>query len=314
MNIVALAPALALAAAGLVAVVALDEPSAPSATVEEPAPTVVPTVTAEPTPSVGDEPTVRPSKIAVIINENRGYNQVRKGMPWLKSIGDKYGQATNMKAMTHPSQPNYVWIIAGSNRGITSNNTARVSGKSLQSTIPAAGRSFWTFGQTMSSDNCRLTQRGYYHPRHVPTTVFKDERAQCEKTTVGYDKIKPKITAGTLPNVSFIIPNNCSNSHDCSMATADKWSRTETERLMAGPDYQSGELVIVLTWDEDNKAEGNHIHTAVIHPSLDRVVVTKALNLVSLHETLAKFGGTTPLGTRYKTNPDLANAFGLSVN
>ena len=80
-RIAALAPALLLSAGALVVVVAVDEPSAPSATVEEPAPTVVPTVTAEPSPTVVDEPTVLPSKIAVIINENRGYNQVRKGMP-----------------------------------------------------------------------------------------------------------------------------------------------------------------------------------------------------------------------------------------
>jgi hypothetical protein len=144
--------------------------------------------------------------------------------------------------------------------------------------------------------------------------VFKDERALCEKHTVGYKQIKPRITDGTLGNVNMIVPGNCKNSHDCSLRTADTWFKAETEPLMAGSDYQSGELLIVLTWDEDDHNEGNRIHTVLIHPSLDHVVVDKALNLVSLHETLAKFGGTTPLGTAYESTPALHRAFGLEVD
>jgi acid phosphatase len=289
--------------AGLAACSADEEPSR-FANVDEPTPSVGPT----------DVPTVKPSKIAVIIGENKGYSQVIKGAPWMKSIGEKYGLAKSMKAMTHPSQPNYVWIAAGENKGITSNTIKHVTGPSIMGKTIAAGRTAMVFAQTMSSDNCRQTQRGYYHPRHSYWVPFKDERALCEKFMVGYDKIVPRITAGTLPNLTLIVPNNCKNSHDCSLRTADAWFRAETERLMAGPDYQSGELAIVLTWDEDNHQEGNHIHTVLIHPSIDRKVVTAPLTLVSLHRTLARFGGVTPLGIRWKTTTDLATAFGLSID
>ena len=35
---------------------------------------------------------------------------------------------------------------------------------------------------------------------------------------------------------------------------------------MAGPDYRSGRLVIVVTGDEDNGSQGNKVLTVVIHP------------------------------------------------
>lgn len=267
-----------------------------------------------PLPTVTDVPVVKPSKIAVIIGENHGYNQVLKGAPWIKSMGVKYGVATNMKAMTHPSQPNYVWIAAGSNKGITSNTIRKVTGPSVMGKAIGAGKTAMVFAQTMSSDNCRQTQRGYYHPRHSYWVPFGDERALCEKFMVGYDKIYPRITDGTLPNLTLIVPNNCKNAHDCSLRTADNWFKAETEKLMAGPDWQAGELVIVLTWDEDGHNEGNHIHTAVLHPSLDHKVVTKALTLVSLHEALAEFGNTTPLGTKHSTTTNLNDAFGIEVD
>ena len=300
LRLAAAGAAVAVVGGGAVVLTEEDSPDPPASTA-----TVTPSVEGP------DEPTVLATKIVVIVNENRGYNQVRKGAPWMKSMGDKFGQATNVYAWGHPSQPNYLVMLWGTNRGITSNNTARIAGQSLQGKIPAG--EFWTFAQSMSTDNCRLTQRGYYHPRHVPTTTAKDERALCEKYTVGYDKIKAKITAGTLPKVSFIVPNNCSNSHDCSLGTADRWNKTEVERLMAGPDYQSGKLVIVGTWDEDNKTEGNHIHTYVVHPSLENKVVTTRLSLYSIHKTMAEFGGVAPIGTKAAAATSLATAFGLPV-
>lgn len=261
-----------------------------------------------------DAPTVKPSKIAVLIFENHSFSQVAKS-PFFKAMGAKYGLATNMKACTHPSQPNYICVAGGSTRGISTNSQSKkISGASIMGKTIKAGRTATVFAQSMRSDNCRLSQLGYYHPRHGFWPLFVDERALCEQHMIGYDKIKQRIIDGTLSNMNLIVPNNCSNAHDCSLSTADKWARTETERLMAGPDYQAGELVIVLTWDEDDHNEGNRIHTVVIHPSLDHVVVSKSLNLISLHRTLARFGNVEPIGSKWTSVNDLAREFGIEID
>lgn len=305
---VALIAAAALVAGGYgVATVADEDTPTPTTTASPSAP---PEPTPSPTVSGPDEPTVKPTKIAIIVRENKGYNQVRKGAPYSRSL-EKYGLATNMFAWGHPSQPNYVVEWWGTNKGITSNNRARVSGQSLLGKIPAGD--LWLFAKAMGSDNCRAGQYGYYHERHVPGVTAKDEKALCEKYVVGYNKILPKIANGTLPKVSFIVPDNCKNAHDCSLSTSEAWLKTEIERLMAGPDYKSGKLVIVSTWDEDNKAEGNHIHTVVIHPSLDHKVVTTKLSLYSIHKTMAEYGGVTPIGTKGRDATSLTTAFGLPV-
>ena len=296
--------ALAVVGGGAVALTGEDSPDPPTSTA---------TVTPSPSVEGPDEPTVLVTKIVFLINENRGYNQVRKGAPKMKAFGDKFGQATNVYAWGHPSLPNYVVMGAGSNRGITSNSHHKVTGPTLLTKVWAAGKSLYVFGQSMSTDNCRMGQRGYYHERHIWPTQFVDERALCEKYVVGYDKILPRIDNGTLGNVNMIVPNNCKNSHDCSLSGSDTWNATEVERLMAGPDYKSGKLVIVGTWDEDNKAEGNHIHMYVIHPSLENKVVTTRLTHYSIHKTMAEFGGVPAMTTKGKDATSITTAFGLPV-
>lgn len=269
----------------------------------------------DPTAGATDQPTVLPSKAAVIVNENKSYAQVRANL-FFKGLGDRYGHATKVTACTHPSQPNYVCIAAGSTRGITSNTVSpRLTGPTIMGRTIKAGGTAAVFAQSQGSDTCRMSQNGYFHPRHYyGWPLFKDERALCEQWGLGYEKIKPLITEGKLPQLTLIVPNNCSNSHDCSLATAARWNQAEVERLMAGPDYKSGELLIVVTWDEDDKQSGNHIDMVLIHPSLEHKVVTAPLSLISLHRTLARFGHVAPIGTKWQAHTDLATAFRLGID
>ena len=67
-------------------------------------------------------------------------------------------------------------------------------------------------------------------------------------------------------NVGLVVLNECHDAHDCT-ACAMRF-RGWMEKIMAGPDWRSGRLAVVLTADEDDMSRDNPVLTVVAHPSL----------------------------------------------
>jgi len=63
----------------------------------------------------GAQATARPhvTKLLVFVVENHSLQQMRRGMPWLDHLARRYGYATQYRAITHPSLPNYLAIAGG---------------------------------------------------------------------------------------------------------------------------------------------------------------------------------------------------------
>jgi phosphatidylinositol-3-phosphatase len=122
------------------------------------------------------------------------------------------------------------------------------------------------------------------------------------------------VAAGTLPNAGYWIPDLCDDAHDCSLTTADNYLKSWMPQIMAGPDYTSGRLAIVITADEDDSNSGNVVLTAVIHRSLDgsHKVVTSALNHYSLLRMYDRVLGASLL-RKASTASDMTAAFALPV-
>src|SRR5690349_1630478 len=60
----------------------------------------------------------RPTKLLVVVLENRDASRVRAEMPYLSAQATRYGQATSYFGVTHPSLPNYLTMAAGTTFGI----------------------------------------------------------------------------------------------------------------------------------------------------------------------------------------------------
>jgi acid phosphatase len=113
----------------------------------------------------------------------------------------------------------------------------------------------------------------------------------------------------------MLIPDNCHNGHDCSIGTTDRWLRSWLPAIKNGPDFRSGRLAIVITWDEDDRSTDNRVAMVVIHPALKgrnlkaRTVTTR-LDHYALSATISRLGGARPLRNADEA-PDLLDAFGL---
>jgi hypothetical protein len=82
---------------------------------------------------------------------------------------------------------------------------------------------------------------------------------------------------------------------------------------MAGPDYTSGNLTIIVTFDEDDSSQGNTIAFVVVDPRLNnvhKVVSATGYNHYSLTRWYDDNAGVARLRNG-STAADLRAAFGL---
>ncbi len=69
-------------------------------------------------------PLPRPDHIVVVIEENHSLAQIvdSSAAPYLNELVHQGALLTNAYGITHPSQPNYIALFAGSTEGIIANN------------------------------------------------------------------------------------------------------------------------------------------------------------------------------------------------
>ena len=253
------------------------------------------------------------SKVLVIVLENHSLAEMKAGMPYTFALAQRFGYATDYHAVTHPSLPNYLSITSGSHFGITDDSSPAVHvihGESLFGQVS----SIKTYAEGMTS-NCQRTDSGNYAVKHNPQAYFVDERTKCEKTNVSMGtpasgNLRNDIEHGSLPRISFAIPNLCNDAHNCPLATADAWIKSWLTQIQAGSDYRSGRLAVVITADEDDHTGGNAVLTTVIAPVLAHRVVTSALTHYSLLRFLERVAGVGYLRAA-STAPAFGLAFGI---
>ena len=281
---------------------------------------------AAPTPTVRSAPaplwvggTQRPTKVLIVVEENRTPRSALAGMPYLASLASTYGRTTAYKAVTHPSLPNYLAIAGGSTFGVRDDagpNSHHISGPSAFDRAITGGRTAKTYAEAMPAP-CALTSTTRYAVKHNPWTYFSDpaSRANCQRfdvplgtTTSG--ALRRDVDAGRLPTIGLVIPDICNDGHDCSLATSDAWLKSWLTVVRQGPDYRSGRLAIVVTFDEDDYSADNTVQTVVISPYSSHTVTNRALSHFSLARYLAELTATQPL-RQAGTAPSLRADFRL---
>jgi acid phosphatase len=260
-------------------------------------------------------------KVLVFIEENHTEGQALAQMPYLASMGRDYGKATDYKAITHPSLPNYLAIAGGSTFGVTDDSGPSehpIAGKSVFDQAIAAGRTARIYAESMPS-NCYRADHAPYSVRHNPWTYFTDSgpRANCAANDVPSGsptsgRLRSDILAGNLPATGLMVPNLCDDAHNsgCSLARADAYLKSWMQLIKSGPDWTSGRLTVIVTFDEDDRSADNTVAFVVADPRLHGKTVTIAANHYSLTRWLDINAGAAPLN-KAVTAAGLKTAFGL---
>jgi len=249
------------------------------------------------------------------MEENHDRDQAVSGMPHLASWATTYGQATNYSAVSSPSLPNYLAIFGGSTFGVRDDNDPSahpLSGASVFGQTLASGGTAKAYAEDMPS-NCYPTDSGNYAVRHGGWAYFVDERSPCNAFNVpmgtpSSGNLRNDINAGTLPTTGEMTPNECNDAHDCSLNTADAWLNGWIPALMAGPDYTSGNLTIIITFDEGDRT--SNVAFVVIDPRLSGKTVTLTADHYALTRWLDENAGAALLRSA-ATAANLKAGFGL---
>jgi phosphatidylinositol-3-phosphatase len=202
--------------------------------------------------------------------ENHAYSQVWNtvGTPYTTSLVAAGALAENYHALAHPSLPNYLDLYAGSNYGITDDcnpsSTCSSNAVSLADNLEASGHTWKGYFESMDSP-CRLTDGNGYIAHHDPFIYFDDIRtntARCDAHVVNFGELSGDLaTPATTPNYALVVPNNCDNTHDCSIDTGDAWLAVHIPAILQSPSCTVDSCLVALTWDEDDGSSGNHVLT-----------------------------------------------------
>jgi phosphatidylinositol-3-phosphatase len=256
-----------------------------------------------------------PTKVLVFMVENHTLGEMQAQMPWTAALAARYGYAASYHAMTHPSLPNYLAIAGGSTFGVQDDNDPSshpLTGPSVFGEALAHGGTARLYAEDMPG-TCATAPAGEYAVKHNPWAYFVDERAACQRYDVPLTALASDVTAGTLPDAGMVIANMCHIAHDCPLDTADIWLRDHVGPVLAGPDFTSGRLVVVITADEDDQSGDNRVLTVVAsHAMPEHEVVATPLTHLSLSRLYAEVLGFAPLRGA-ATAPSLAGAFHLAV-
>ncbi|MFF7351127.1 alkaline phosphatase family protein [Streptomyces filipinensis] len=202
-----------------------------------------------------------PDHVVVVVFENHAYSQVigSSSAPYLNSLRSGGASLTQAYAETHPSQPNYFALFSGSTQGITDDSCYTPgfsSAPNLASETIAAGRSWASYNETLPSQGSTTCSSGKYARKHNPWFGFSDVPASSAKTFAQFPA-----DYSTLPQLSFVTPNLCSDMHDCSVSTGDTWLKNNLGAYATWA--KSHNSLLVITFDEDNRLSGNRIPTVL---------------------------------------------------
>jgi hypothetical protein len=256
--------------------------------------------------------------IVVVVEENHSSEGIigNAQAGYINSLAGGGALLTNYHAITHPSQPNYFALYAGSTFGVQDNNIHQETGPTLATILQGSGRTFTGFVESGSPQ------------RHNPWESFP-EGFSVESDIGNFPTI-----FSHLPRVSFIIPNLLDDMHDGTIAQGDQWLRAHLDAYAQWA--KDNNSLLIVTWDEDDNGPTNHVPLILYGAHVNQGTFGGSYNHYDLLATILDasgldapnlagdaigigngvfvsnvFDGFSPL-EYLASNPDLILAFGLN--
>jgi acid phosphatase len=245
----------------------------------------------------------RPRHTVVVIMENHSYSEII-GNPQARFVNGLARQGalfTASHAVSHPSEPNYLALFSGSTHGVTSDQCpTRFLAPNLGSELISARLSFAGYTEGLPAPGSLVCTQGDYARKHVPWADFPRVPRSASLPFARF----PVRNFGRLPAVSFVIPNLCHDMHDCSVSAGDAWLRTHIGAYARWAMRHSS--LLILTWDEDDGNQSNHIATIFVGQRVAPGVYRQRITHYNVLRTIDQAYGLRPIGRAASAAPILA--------
>ncbi len=223
--------------------------------------------------------TGRLQTVFVIVMENHSWSTIKMSdkAPYINGTLIPMGaHAENYKTPlgNHPSEPNYIWLEAGDNLGITNDDEPSANHQStadhLTAQLSAANIPWKAYVEGISGDDCPLTGSGVYAPKHTPQLYFDDVTSNNDPTSTyckahirPYTELADDLTKNTVARYNFITPDLCNDMHGFALGcgtqnfneigAGDDWLRVEVPKILASSAYKNNGVLFIV-WDEGDTA------------------------------------------------------------
>jgi phospholipase C len=209
-------------------------------------------------------------QVVIVVLENEGTDQALAD-PYIASLTRRAAWFSHYYAITHPSFPNYLAIVAGTTFGIDNDHRpAPLKGATIADRLEEKNLTWKAYAEDYPG-GCYLGSGAgagrlapgaapteLYVRKHVPLLAFasiESNPGRCAHV-VGASQFMRDARAGKLPNYSFYTPNMFNDGHDTSLEASSKWLQGFIHALESTVAMHQRTLV-VITWDEggnrDNK-------------------------------------------------------------
>jgi acid phosphatase len=192
--------------------------------------------------------------VFVLMEENHSYEQVvgNTNMPYLNSLINSNGLATNYDANSHYSIPNYFWITTGQSVTTYDPTQAVFNVDNVTRYLSAAGKTWKAYEESIPSAGYTGPTVEPYEKNHDPFSYLTDVVNSSQSANiVPFTQLATDVANNQLPNFGFITPNSNDDGHTANLAAADKWLSTNLKPLLASPAFQpGGNGVLIITFDE----------------------------------------------------------------
>jgi hypothetical protein len=213
--------------------------------------------------------------VFIVLEENRDWDQV-KGLPYIRhltEIGAHSEQYFNPRR-NHPSEPNYIWLEAGSNFGIEDDEPPETNVihdvPHLTRLLDAAGISWMSYQEDMEPGTCPIEDLDLFGTRHDPFVFFDDvagsppskNNPYCVAHHRPFSVFLDDLKAGRVARYNFITPNVDNDMHNGTSEQGDDWLRENIDPIINPDDPHHNAAIfaraaLIVTFDEGNDDTGS---------------------------------------------------------
>jgi phosphatidylinositol-3-phosphatase len=211
--------------------------------------------------------------VFLLLEENHSYSSVigSSSMPYLNSLAQQYGLATEYFANTHPSIGNYFMLTTG--QIITNDDAYRgtVDADNLVRHFLGAGITWKSYAESLPSVGYTGGDVYPYMRHHNPFTYFTDvvNSGSEVNNLVPFSQFAGDLANQGLPQFSFIVPNALDDAHDGSLNQSDTWLKVNIAPLISSSTFQQDGLLVIVfdeSFDSDTQPGGGQVPAVIVSP------------------------------------------------
>jgi len=210
--------------------------------------------------------------VFVIMMENHNWSEImgNSSAPYINEVllpQASYAEQYYNPPGNHPSEPNYLWLEAGTSFGIANDNSPSANHlsttKHLVTMLDNKGISWKAYQEGVSGTTCPLVSSGLYAPKHNPMVYFDDVTGgnnpgspYCIAHERPYIELARDLRNNSAARYNFITPDLCDDMHNSAGCTTsdtikngDTWLSSAAPQIMNSQSYRDGGALFII-WDE----------------------------------------------------------------